>query len=53
MGAQINVTRLADERQTRGDEIKLHRDLALKLIDLGYRALGWRATSQCREFGHI
>jgi hypothetical protein len=34
MGAQINVTRLADERQTRGDEIKLHRDLALKLIDL-------------------
>ncbi len=36
---KVNVTRLADERQTRDDEIKLHRELALKLIDLGYRAL--------------
>jgi hypothetical protein len=36
---RVNVTRLADERQTREDEVKLHRELALKLIDLGYRAL--------------
>jgi hypothetical protein len=27
------------ERQTRDDEVKLHRDLAEELIDLGYRAL--------------
>jgi hypothetical protein len=27
------------ERQTRDDEIKLHRDLADELIDIGYRAL--------------
>jgi hypothetical protein len=36
---KVNVPRLADERQTRDDEIKLHREMALKLIDLGYRAL--------------
>jgi uncharacterized Zn finger protein (UPF0148 family) len=29
----------AQERQRREDEIKLHRELALQLIDLGYRAL--------------
>ncbi len=39
---KVNVTRLADERQSRDDEIKLHRDLALQLIDLGYRALATR-----------
>jgi hypothetical protein len=27
------------ERQTRDDEVKLHRDLAEELIDIGYRAL--------------
>jgi hypothetical protein len=36
---RVNVARLADERQTRDDEITLHRELALQLIDLGYRAL--------------
>jgi hypothetical protein len=36
---KVNVTRLADERQTRDREIELHRELALKLIDLGYRIL--------------
>jgi hypothetical protein len=36
---KVNVTRLADERQSREEEINLHRELALKLIDLGYRAL--------------
>jgi hypothetical protein len=39
---RVNVDRLADERQSRDNEIKLHRELALKLIDLGYRALATR-----------
>jgi hypothetical protein len=39
---RVNVTRLADERQSRDDEIKLHRKIALELIDLGYRALATR-----------
>jgi hypothetical protein len=39
---RVNVTRLADERQSRENEIKLHRELALQLIDLGYRALATR-----------
>ena len=39
---RVNVTRLADERQSRDDEIKLHRELALQVIDLGYRALATR-----------
>jgi hypothetical protein len=39
---RVNVKRLADERQSRDDEIKLHRDIALQLIDLGYRALATR-----------
>lgn len=30
------------ERQTRDDEIKLHRELAEELIDIGYRALATR-----------
>ena len=36
---KVNVTRLADERQSRDDEVKLHRELALQIIDLGYRAM--------------
>ena len=39
---RVNVTRLADERQSRDDEIKLHRELALQVIDLGYRAMATR-----------
>jgi hypothetical protein len=39
---KVNVTRLADERQSREDEIKLHRELALQIIDLGYRAMATR-----------
>jgi hypothetical protein len=38
----VNVTRLADERQKRDDEAQLHRELAVQLIDLGYRALATR-----------
>lgn len=30
------------ERQTRDDEIKLHRELAEELVDIGYRALATR-----------
>jgi hypothetical protein len=36
---KLDVPRLADERQKRDDEIKLHREMALQLIDLGYRAM--------------
>ena len=39
---KVNVTRLADERQSREHEIKLHRELALQIIDLGYRAMATR-----------
>lgn len=39
---KVNVTRLADERQARDTENKLHREIALKLIDLGYRAMATR-----------
>lgn len=39
---RVNVTRLADERRSRDDEIRLHRDIALQLIDLGYRAMATR-----------
>lgn len=39
---RVNVTRLADERQSRDNEIKLHRELAKELIDLGYRAMATR-----------
>jgi hypothetical protein len=30
------------EQQTRGDEVKLHRDIALELVDIGYKALATR-----------
>src|SRR5262252_1878145 len=36
---RVNVNRLAEERQAVADEIKLHRELAAQLIDLGYLAL--------------
>lgn len=39
---RVDVTRLADERQKREDEIKLHREIAMQLIDLGYRAMATR-----------
>jgi hypothetical protein len=39
---RVNVNRLADERQKRDDELTLHREIALKLIDLGYRAMATR-----------
>jgi len=39
---RVDADRFANERQSRDDEIKLHRELALQLIDLGYRALATR-----------
>jgi hypothetical protein len=39
---KVNVNRLSDERQSRETEIKLHRDIAVQLIDLGYRAMATR-----------
>ena len=39
---KVDVTRLSEERKSRDNEIKLHRDLAMQLIDLGYRALATR-----------
>jgi hypothetical protein len=38
----VDVERLANDKQTRDSEIKLHRELAEKLIDLGYRAMATR-----------
>jgi hypothetical protein len=39
---RVNVPRLADERQARDREVELHRELAMQLIDLGYRAMATR-----------
>ena len=39
---RVNVTQLAEVRQSRDTEIELHRKLALQLIELGYRALATR-----------
>jgi hypothetical protein len=39
---KVNVTRLSNDRQDRDKEIKLHQELALQIIDLGYRAMATR-----------
>jgi hypothetical protein len=41
---RVHVDRdlLSPEQETRRDEIRLHRDLALELIDIGYKALATR-----------
>lgn len=39
---QIDLDSFVETRQTRDDEIQLHRDLALELIDIGYKALATR-----------
>jgi hypothetical protein len=39
---EVDIEAVAQERQTRADEIQLHRDLALELIDIGYKALATR-----------
>ena len=39
---KIDVDEFTDTRQARAEEMQLHRDLALELIDLGYKALATR-----------
>jgi hypothetical protein len=39
---RVNVERFAEERRIKQEEIKTHREMALELIDLGYRALATR-----------
>lgn len=39
---QIDVDPFVETRQARDDEVQLHRDLALELIDIGYKALATR-----------
>lgn len=38
----IAVDAFAEARKTRDDEIRIHRDLALELIDIGFKALATR-----------
>lgn len=39
---RVNAARLGEERKSLQAEIKLHKDIALQLIDLGYRAMATR-----------
>jgi hypothetical protein len=39
---ELDAELYAKERQTQDDEVRLHRELAAELIDLGYRALATR-----------
>jgi hypothetical protein len=39
---KIDVDEFKEVRQMRSDEIQLHRDLALELIDIGFKALATR-----------
>jgi hypothetical protein len=38
----VDVEELAQEKQSRRDEVALHRDLAQELIDIGFKALATR-----------
>jgi hypothetical protein len=40
--ARVDTDRLSQDRQAYQDEIRLHRELALELIDIGYRAMATR-----------
>jgi hypothetical protein len=39
---ELDAELYAQERQTQDDEVRLHRELAAELVDLGYRALATR-----------
>jgi Protein of unknown function (DUF3102) len=39
---ELETDLYAQEQQTRVDEVKLHRDIALELVDVGYKALATR-----------
>jgi hypothetical protein len=49
----LDIDRLLEERMKVTDEIKLHRELALQLIDLGYRALATRLVRRARSQLHL
>jgi DnaJ-class molecular chaperone len=38
----VDVEAIAQEKQSRRDEVELHRELAQELIDIGYKALATR-----------
>lgn len=40
--AHVDTDRLGQERQVRDEEVGLHRELALELIDIGFKALATR-----------
>ena len=40
--ARVDTDRLSQERQVRDEEVGLHRELALELIDIGFKALATR-----------
>jgi hypothetical protein len=39
---ELETDLYAQEQQTRADEVKLHREIALELIDVGFKALATR-----------
>lgn len=39
---ELETDLYAQEQQTRADEVRLHRDMALELIDVGFKALATR-----------
>lgn len=40
--SEVEPDLYAQEKQTRADEVQLHRDIALELIDIGFKALATR-----------
>ena len=40
--AELDTDLYAQEKQTREDEVRLHREIALELIDIGWKALATR-----------
>jgi len=40
--ASVDAVRLSEERQVRDDEVRLHRELAIELVNIGYKALATR-----------
>jgi hypothetical protein len=40
--ARVDTDRLSQERQVREEEVRLHRELALELIDIGFKAMATR-----------
>jgi hypothetical protein len=49
---KIDVDEFAEARQARAEEVQLHRDLALELIDIGFKALATRLHPDRGGSGH-